>query len=879
MTSLVGLIVVVGVLSYFYRVFAEQTLRDHFDAHNQIIARVLGNALDPDALRRILDTPPGARGYALRQREEVEVFGDAVRSSVESLPILAVRLYDRNGSIVYATTPEVIGDDGSGAPGVAEALGGFVTSRLEVRKRFNQIGPHGIWTNIDLHTSYLPLKIGESRQARGVLEIQSDATPLVAKAERAGRIILGGVALILGVFYGALFLLFRATDEALREEERERERNLVELQRARDELEERVMLRTRDLQSSRAFLQSIIDGIADPIMVINREFCVTSMNAACEEFCQDGNAPEYCYEISHSRSTPCSDGGESCPLDQVLATGDSCRVTHTHVRPNGEEKVVEVTATPLRDHEGEIQGVIEVEHDVTEIVRATERLRESEQRFRDVTDATGEYIWELDMESRFVFLTDRVKDVLGYEPSEMIGRTPVSFMLPEDVPRVRNHFSVHGEGRPFTGLVHRSLRKDGRVIWQSASSIPAFDVQGNRIGARGVCQDITDRMLADEALRESEAHLRAVMDNVADAIITFDAAGQVKTFNEAARRMFDRSSESFSDCSIWAILSRSSLQAVEGDGASRVLGDDELIRDGQWVTEGVRRDGSRFPVDLWVGEPDLGGEFQYLVLIHDSSARQAAQQELEEARRQYHHQEKMAAVGHLAAGILHEVGNPIAAISGSVEQIRFLHAGDPCVTECCPLSMESLSHVSMIDEHVTRLARITRDIAEFASPRARDKELLDLNFLVRSTINLMRYDLRFLRVELREDLDRKLPAVMGVADRLTQVFMNLLINAIDSAEEIAREEPVIEIQTRAAGDRIDIRVIDNSGGMSEATLARARDAFFTTKPVGKGTGLGLSLCDSIVTAHNGVMEIESVEGSGTTVYIGMPAADPDASCE
>ena len=801
-----------------------------------------------------------------------------MRSSVEGLSILAVRLYDRNGVIVYATLPEVIGDDGRAVPGVAAALEGFVTSRFEARKGFNEIGPHGISTNIDLHTSLLPLMVGGSERAKGVLEIQSDATPLVTRSERAGLIILAGVALILGAFYGVLFVLFRRTDDALREEEREREGHLRELERARDELEERVMLRTRDLRSSQAFLQSIIDGITDPIMVINRDFRLTSVNAACQERLAAGEDPVHCYEVSHGRSSPCSNDAQPCPLDRVLATGESCRVTHTHATSGGEERIVEVTATPLRDHRGEIQGIIEVEHDVTELVQATERLRESEQRFRDVTDATGEYIWELDMDSRFVFVTDRVKDVMGFAPSEMIGRTPASFMLDEDVPRVREYFAERGEGKPFEELVHRSVRKDGRVIWQRVSGVPAYDRHGRRVGSRGVCRDITDRKLADEALRESEAHLRAVMDNVVDAIITFDAGGRIETVNLAARRMFGRSSTGFAECSMWKILSRSSLRAVDGDGPSAALRADELIREGQWETEGIRLDGHRFPVDLWVGERDFGGRFRYLALVHDSTARKAAQQELEEARRQYYHQEKMAAVGHLAAGILHEVGNPIAAISGAIEQIRALHRDEACVTERCPLSAESLDHVSMIDEHATRLARITRDIADFASPRAREKQLLDLNSLIRSTINLMRYDRRLRRVELKEDLDRSLPAVTGVADRLTQVFMNLLINATDAAEEIEREDPVIEIQTRIAGDRIQIRVADNCGGMGEAILARARDAFFTTKPVGKGTGLGLSLCESIVTAHDGVMEIESAEGEGTTVHISLPAAELDGSC-
>jgi signal transduction histidine kinase len=119
----------------------------------------------------------------------------------------------------------------------------------------------------------------------------------------------------------------------------------------------------------------------------------------------------------------------------------------------------------------------------------------------------------------------------------------------------------------------------------------------------------------------------------------------------------------------------------------------------------------------------------------------------------------------------------------------------------------------------------------------------------------------------------------GVADQLIQVIMNLLINAVDACEMGEVKEPVIRIQTALEEGRIHLQVMDNGCGMDEVTLARAMDAFYTTKPAGKGTGLGLSLCSAIVSKHQGFITLESRLGQGTCIHLYLPVEPIESSVE
>ena len=244
----------------------------------------------------------------------------------------------------------------------------------------------------------------------------------------------------------------------------------------------------------------------------------------------------------------------------------------------------------------------------------------------------------------------------------------------------------------------------------------------------------------------------------------------------------------------------------------------------------------------------------------------AREVQLELSRQQHFHKEKMVAMGSLAAALAHEINNPIAAICGVAESISDVRRSHLCPNQGVVCQPE------LILEQAKRVALITRQIAEFTAPQPAEAQLLDLNSLVRSTCNFVTYDRRFRNIDLKTDLDPQLPALTGVGDHLTQVLMNLLINAADAMDGVTGRKPAILVTTRSDGAKVILNVSDNGHGMSEATRSRAFEEFYTTKPAGKGSGLGLALCKNLVETSGGSIRLDSREGAGTAVTIELPLA-------
>jgi signal transduction histidine kinase len=220
----------------------------------------------------------------------------------------------------------------------------------------------------------------------------------------------------------------------------------------------------------------------------------------------------------------------------------------------------------------------------------------------------------------------------------------------------------------------------------------------------------------------------------------------------------------------------------------------------------------------------------------------------------------------MAAAIGHEVSNPIAAIAGVAQYLI-----DETREDSSRTSRLSHDFSVQILRQTERISLIMRQLANLTRLHSPEPELLDLNALVQSTGNFICYDKRFRGIEFEYRLDHDLPAVTGVADHITQVLMNLLINAADAMEGVTEGNPgKITVATTLTGDEVRLDVIDSGHGMTPEVMARAFEESFTTKPAGKGRGIGLFLCKTLIEQAGGRIELASVPAHGTTVSLFLP---------
>lgn len=257
---------------------------------------------------------------------------------------------------------------------------------------------------------------------------------------------------------------------------------------------------------------------------------------------------------------------------------------------------------------------------------------------------------------------------------------------------------------------------------------------------------------------------------------------------------------------------------------------------------------------------ELGGLMAAINKMQSDLRTQEQRQEV--LRQRGFHQEKMAAIGSIAAAVAHEVNNPINSISGiaqfTIDAARSDRGMNP----------ETIAqNAQLILRQAERIGSIVRQIADLSAPRSSSPELLDINELVQTTCNFIRYDRRFGQIDLVLELDHQLPAVRGVADHLTQVLMNLLINAADAMDGLDSRRPSIRVSTRRTAAEIIVAVSDNGHGMDSAVLGHAFDQSFTTKPAGTGRGIGLYLCKTLIEEIGGVITLASTPGVGTVAQV------------
>src|SRR5438445_7134871 len=246
-----------------------------------------------------------------------------------------------------------------------------------------------------------------------------------------------------------------------------------------------------------------------------------------------------------------------------------------------------------------------------------------------------------------------------------------------------------------------------------------------------------------------------------------------------------------------------------------------------------------------------------ITIGEDVTAWRQAQQRLAQS-------EKLAAVGQLAAGVMHEINNPLATISACSEalalRIDALAPGDRRATE---------EYLKIIDTEVQRCRRIVDELLEFSRPKSGQKREVDVNAVLEQTLFLLKHHERFRRMAVARELAEGLPRLPADPERLIQAFMALLLNAMDAMNS----RGVLTVRSRLNPERRDellIEFIDTGVGIPQEELPKIFEPFFTTKPQGRGTGLGLSVCYGIVAEHRGRIRVESQVGVGSNFKVYLP---------
>lgn len=239
----------------------------------------------------------------------------------------------------------------------------------------------------------------------------------------------------------------------------------------------------------------------------------------------------------------------------------------------------------------------------------------------------------------------------------------------------------------------------------------------------------------------------------------------------------------------------------------------------------------------------------YVVIIEDITEKKKMEEKLLQTS-------KLASIGKLTAGISHEIGNPLASISSLVQELRSLSSGDGDFTS------ESLK---TINGHIERIVKIVRSLGDFARLSSAEKTVSNISEILDRTINLVKYDKRFKNIQLTTDIE-DIPPLKVNPDKIQQVFLNLVINALDAMPDGGS----LGISMKKMFDFVEVVITDTGTGIDESVRDRIFDPFFTTKGPGKGTGLGLSICYGIIREHNGTITVKSRRGEGTTFVIRLP---------
>jgi PAS domain S-box-containing protein len=556
-------------------------------------------------------------------------------------------------------------------------------------------------------------------------------------------------------------------------------------------------------------------------------------------------------------------------FNHIYRTGETVKVVDVvQVRKDGRQIFVELSASPLRNENNEIIGFRGIFRDVTERSAAQEALRQSEERYRTVLDDMEEGYYETDLAGNYTFFNDVICKKLGYSREELMGKNFQVHTDPEDVEKISDaYYKLYTTGKPLKWFSPAQIRKDGTRIFAEDSVSLLRNEKGEIIGFRGVSRDITERKRMEEALRLSEERYRTLLDEMDTPYYEDDLAGNFTFVNDAMCRAMGYSKEELIGMNYKVYTPPEQVTEV-------FQAYSQVYRTGKttnvFARETIHKNGRVFPVETSILplKDDKGEIIGFRGISRDITERKKAEEEKRQLERKAQLASRLASVGELASGVAHEINNPLTGVIGYAHLL--LSRKD--------ISRDVRRDLEIINEGSQRVAGIVKKLLAFARQTKPEHRYVNINELIRNTLDLRAYELSANNIKVTLQLNRDIPLTIADPGQLQQVFLNLIINA-ETEMKSASDRGKLTIKTEKINNTLRITFKDTGPGIPEENLETIFDPFFTTREVGQGTGLGLSVCHGIITEHNGKIWAESEWGKGASFIVELPLTTEEGQGE
>lgn len=511
-----------------------------------------------------------------------------------------------------------------------------------------------------------------------------------------------------------------------------------------------------------------------------------------------------------------------------------------NVRKDGTQFPIWIATHYLYDSKGRRIGALSISRDISSDVWA----RGQAQYLAGLAQQIEMALISTDKRGNITSINRAGERLFGYKSEEILGksiRTLYSKKNPAE--RIRSLRSQMADGRGYIAQLYRR-RKDGSEFLTWLSTAPLYDDKGGLNGFLGIGRDITEEAEA----REEIEYMAELVNRAHFCILSTDIKNRIRSINPAGERMYGYQARELvgKDRSILyrgLVLSPEKLMLLKGK-----------MKKGQgWVAEldNVRRNGEVFPVRLATAYlyDDRGRRKGAVSIAQDITEEQLLRDRLIESA-------KLVSLGQAAAGIAHEINNPLNALMN----IAHILSRVKCLRE----DEGKVQLLTDLRREIGRLERLSSEFLQFARPRPLKKEMVDINRILKDVVRLFRYDKKPGRSVTFVERLKKIEDVPADASRLNQVAMNLIRNASQAVGKRGR----VTVSSFRNSDTVGFTVRDNGPGISREVREKMFEPFFSTKT--RGAGLGMAVTKQIIDQHRGTIRVQSSPGAGTAVTVTIP---------